>query len=130
MSLAFLFSTLNGKVFIPCVTTMNLATIAQNMYTCFCFILLYLGRYMEINIYAIGAINACCWPFYTKCFTQETPDIFCLNSTFLPISVYKTISDFCLRACMTFHFSLNLTDCWTFYWFGNIGDQKQCHLTS
>lgn len=59
MSLAFLFNTLNGEVFIPFVTNMNLAAITQNMYTCFCFILLYLGRYMEINIKAIGAINAC-----------------------------------------------------------------------
>lgn len=45
-----------------------------------------------------------CWPLYTKFFTQEKADIFCLNSRFLPISVYKTISNFRLRACMTFHF--------------------------
>lgn len=59
MSLDHLFSTLNGEVIILCVTTMNLATFAQNTCTCFCFILLYLARYMEINIHAIGAINAC-----------------------------------------------------------------------
>lgn len=75
-----------------------------------------------------------CWPLYTKFFTQEKADIFCLNSRFLPISVYKTISNFRLRACMTFHFLLNLTNCWTFYWrpnpmppnlIGSCADRKQ-----
>lgn len=130
MSLDHLFSTLNGEVIILCVATMNLATFAQNTCTCFCFILLYLARYMEINIHAIGAINACLLAVVYKVLYSNKADIFCLNSRFLPISVYKTISNFRLRACMTFHFLLNLTNCWTFYWFGNLGDQIQCHLTS